>query len=108
MRFKGFFYQNKKKHHFRPKIVFRLYFFNIFWYNIYECGDILETLKLKTEFITLGQFLKIFNIISSGGEAKFFLQDNFILVNGEKEQRRGRKLYPGYTIEYKDIKVKLE
>ena len=45
--------------------------------------------------ITLGQFLKYVNIISSGAEAKMFLQENALVVNGEKENRRGRKLYPG-------------
>ncbi|MBT9151865.1 MAG: hypothetical protein DDT35_00075 [Firmicutes bacterium] len=47
------------------------------------------------EYITLGQFLKNTNITSSGGEAKNYLINNLVLVNGEKEERRGRKLYPG-------------
>lgn len=51
--------------------------------------------KITTEFITLQQFLKMNDIISSGGEAKFFVKENSILVNGEEEDRRGRKLYPG-------------
>ena len=51
--------------------------------------------KITTEFITLQQFLKMKDIISSGGEAKYFVKGNEILVNGEKEDRRGRKLYPG-------------
>lgn len=51
--------------------------------------------KITTEFITLQQFLKMNDIISSGGEAKFFIKENSILVNGEEEDRRGRKLYPG-------------
>ena len=51
--------------------------------------------KITTEFITLQQFHKMNDIISSGGEAKFFIKENSILVNGEEEDRRGRKLYPG-------------
>ncbi len=51
-------------------------------------------IKLRTEYITLGQFLKIADIISTGGEAKFALQELDIYVNGEKENRRGKKLYP--------------
>ncbi|MBS3937801.1 MAG: S4 domain-containing protein YaaA [Peptococcaceae bacterium] len=47
------------------------------------------------EHITLGQFLKNTNITSSGGEAKHYLIEHLVLVNGEKEERRGRKLYPG-------------
>ena len=55
----------------------------------------MEEITIYTEFITLGQLLKIANIISSGGEAKYFLSENFALVNGDKDNRRGRKLYKG-------------
>lgn len=58
----------------------------------------MKTLKITTEYITLQQFLKIENFISSGGEAKYYLQDNNVYVNNELENRRGRKLYPGYII----------
>ncbi len=51
--------------------------------------------KLNSEYIKLDQFLKMANIISTGGEAKFYLIENEVLVNGMKENRRGRKLYPG-------------
>lgn len=51
--------------------------------------------KITTEFITLQQFLKMEDLISSGGEAKYYLSENRVLVNGEPEDRRGRKLYPG-------------
>ena len=50
-------------------------------------------IKISTEFITLGQFLKLADIISSGGEAKFAVKELDIEVNNEKENRRGRKLY---------------
>ena len=51
------------------------------------------------EFITLGQFLKEINEISSGGMAKWYLQEHTVLVDGELENRRGRKLYPGMMVE---------
>ena len=51
-------------------------------------------IKITTEYITLGQLLKIGDFISSGGEAKFAVKELDIEVNGEKENRRGRKLYP--------------
>ena len=54
-----------------------------------------EEIEIQTEFITLGQFLKLANILDSGGMSKAFLQDEGVFVNGEKEHRRGRKLYPG-------------
>ena len=49
-------------------------------------------IKSDTEFITLGQLLKMTDWISSGGEAKFAVKELKIQVNGESENRRGRKL----------------
>jgi S4 domain protein YaaA len=54
-----------------------------------------EEIKLNTEFITLGQFLKLADVIQSGGMAKWFLSENDIFINGEQDQRRGRKLRAG-------------
>ena len=45
------------------------------------------------EYITLNVLLKITGIISTGGMAKIYLAENDVYVNGEKENRRGRKLY---------------
>ncbi|HEY0827016.1 MAG TPA: S4 domain-containing protein YaaA [Bacilli bacterium] len=53
---------------------------------------------IKTDYITLGQFLKLANCISSGGQAKSFLQETLIYVNNEAENRRGRKLYADCVI----------
>lgn len=58
----------------------------------------MKEIKINTEYITLGQFLKIADIISSGGQAKWFLAENEVLVDGEVDARRGRKLYPGMTV----------
>ncbi|REB08203.1 S4 domain-containing protein YaaA [Sporosarcina sp. BI001-red] len=55
----------------------------------------MEEIHFNTEYITLGQLLKMANVISSGGMAKWFLSENVIYVNGEVDQRRGRKLYDG-------------
>ncbi len=54
-----------------------------------------KDVPIKTDYITLGQFLKRINAIQSGGMAKWFLQEKQVSVNGEKEMRRGRKLYVG-------------
>lgn len=62
----------------------------------------MNQIKITTEYITLGQFLKLSDIISSGGESKFFLQENIIYVNQELENRRGKKLYKGDKIKIKD------
>jgi ribosome-associated protein len=57
-----------------------------------------EEIKLNTEFITLGQFLKLADVIQSGGMAKWFLSENDIFINGEQDQRRGRKLRAGDNV----------
>lgn len=49
--------------------------------------------------MTLSQFLKEESIISSGGQAKWYLQDNPVMLNGESENRRGKKLHPGDLLE---------
>ncbi|CAH0416949.1 S4 domain-containing protein YaaA [Periweissella fabaria] len=58
---------------------------------------------IDTEYITLGQMLKIENVISSGGQAKWFLYEVEVLVNGEHDERRGRKLYPADTVSIPDF-----
>lgn len=58
----------------------------------------MKKIKIKTEYITLGQFLKFVSIIGDGGEAKYYLTSNKVFVNDELENRRGRKLYPGMKV----------
>ena len=58
-----------------------------------------KQVKIYDEYITLGQFLKMADLVSSGGEVKFFISQNDILVNGEKEDRRGKKLHRDDLIE---------
>ena len=55
-------------------------------------------IKKGESYITLNILLKITGIISTGGQAKYYLQENTVLVNKEEENRRGRKLYPGDEI----------
>lgn len=57
-----------------------------------------ETISIDTDYIKLDSFLKLANLVMSGGEAKLVIQEGQIMVNGEMETRRGRKLYPGDTI----------
>ena len=68
----------------------------------------MESIKIKGEYITLQQLLKVLNIISSGGEVKFFLEENVVLVNGERETRRGRKLYPFDKVNVLDMEINLD
>lgn len=67
----------------------------------------MKEIKLKTEYITLQQLLKMENFISSGGEAKYYLMDNYVLVNGEEENRRGRKIYPNDVVIIEDEEFKM-
>lgn len=64
--------------------------------------------KITTEYITLGQLLKITDWISSGGEAKVAVKTLSIYVNGEKEDRRGRKLYPNDKIQIENKTYEVE
>ncbi|MCX7773284.1 MAG: S4 domain-containing protein YaaA [Clostridia bacterium] len=63
----------------------------------------MKTVTITTEYIKLDQFMKLANIVSSGGEARFFIEDNSILVNGEDEKRRGKKLRHGDSIQVNGI-----
>jgi ribosome-associated protein len=54
----------------------------------------MKQIFIKDNYITLGQFLKLSGCISSGGQAKSFIQDTTIYVNGIEEKRRGRKVIP--------------
>lgn len=65
----------------------------------------MKTVSISGDYITLGQLLKSLDIISSGGEAKIYLESYQVLVNGELEGRRGRKLYPQDVVELKQFGV---
>ena len=52
-------------------------------------------IRKDEEYITLNVLLKITGLIDTGGQAKIYLQENSVYVNGELENRRGRKLYRG-------------
>lgn len=66
-----------------------------------------KKVEITTEYITLGQLLKFVGIIRSGALAKEFLASNIIYVNGEEENRRGKKLYKGDIINIKSINYEL-
>ena len=66
-----------------------------------------KEVKIKTDFITLGQFIKFNDIVSTGGEVKYFLSNNIIKVNDVEDNRRGKKLYKGDKVEIKGIIYKI-
>ncbi|KMM36400.1 S4 domain-containing protein YaaA [Guptibacillus hwajinpoensis] len=53
----------------------------------------MNEIKLIKEYITLGQLLQEAGVINTGGMAKWFLSEYEVYVNGELEDRRGRKLF---------------
>lgn len=57
-----------------------------------------KSVEITTEYIQLGQFLKLAGIADTGGHAKILLAEAEIKVNGESENRRGKKLYNGDTV----------
>ena len=58
-----------------------------------------KKVNITSEYITLGQFLKIADIISSGGEQKVYLTSHKVIVNDVDENRRGKKLRDGDVVE---------
>lgn len=60
----------------------------------------METIKLRDEFIKLGQALKAAGFVESGVDAKYAVQDGLVKVNGQTETQRGKKLYAGDVVEY--------
>ncbi|MBU6080066.1 MULTISPECIES: S4 domain-containing protein YaaA [Allobacillus] len=62
-----------------------------------------EPIEITTEQITLGQFLKLANIVESGGMVKLFLTEFAVYINDEQDQRRGRKLKPGDLVEIQGV-----
>lgn len=60
----------------------------------------MNTYKIRDEYIKLGQALKAANLVSSGVEAKFAVQEGKVKVNGQTELARGKKLVVGDVVEY--------
>ena len=68
----------------------------------------METIYLREEFIKLGQALKAVGYVDSGVEAKELINDGLVLVNGEVDTRRGRKLYEGDVVSFENKTIKIE
>ncbi len=67
----------------------------------------MEVIKLRDEFIKLGQALKAVGYVESGVEAKDVIQEGLVLVNGEIDTRRGRKLYDGDIVTFDGQEIKI-
>lgn len=67
----------------------------------------MEIIKLRDEFIKLGQVLKAAGWVEDGVEAKLAIQEGNVTVNGETDTRRGRKLYDGDVVQYEGHEIKI-
>lgn len=67
----------------------------------------METIKIRDDFIKLGQLLKLAGLVESGVDAKFVIQDGLVKVNGHVEKQRGKKVIAGDIIEFDGKSVKI-
>ena len=68
----------------------------------------METIKLRDEFIKLGQALKAAGLVGSGVEAKEVITDGQVKDNGEEDTRRGKKIYDGDDVPFNGEEIKIE
>ncbi|MDD6232061.1 MAG: RNA-binding S4 domain-containing protein [Frisingicoccus sp.] len=68
----------------------------------------METVKLRDEFIKLGQALKAAGFVESGLEAKIVIKEGQVCVNGLTEYQRGKKLYDGDMVTFNGETIKIE
>lgn len=59
-------------------------------------------IEVSSQPIELYKVLKIANVVSGGGEAKFAIAEGYVMVNGELEQRKRRKMYDGDLVEFNE------
>ncbi|MCC0784719.1 S4 domain-containing protein YaaA [Clostridioides sp. ES-S-0108-01] len=64
-------------------------------------------ITIESEYIKLDQFLKLAEIASTGGHAKFLIQEGLVAVNDEIELRRGKKIKSGDIVEIEGTKIKV-
>lgn len=68
----------------------------------------MEIIKLRDDFIKLGQALKAAGLVESGVDAKFAIQDGLVKVNGQVETQRGKKLVDGDIVTFEGQQIKIE
>ena len=67
----------------------------------------METIKLRDEYIKLGQALKAAGFVESGVDAKYAIEDGLVYVNGEQSFQRGKKLVDGDVVTYEGQTIKI-
>ena len=66
-----------------------------------------KSIKIRDEFIKLGQAMKLAGLVESGVEAKLIIEEGKVKVNGEVDLRRGRKLYNGDVFSFKGEEISI-
>ena len=67
----------------------------------------METIKLREDYIKLGQALKAAGFVESGVDAKYAIEDGLVSVNGETAYQRGKKLVDGDVVAYQGQTIKI-
>lgn len=67
----------------------------------------METIKLREEYIKLGQALKAAGLVESGVDAKYAIEAGLVSVNGETAFQRGKKLVDGDVVVYEGNTIKI-
>ena len=67
----------------------------------------MEIIKLREDYIKLGQALKAAGLAESGVDAKYAIEDGLVSVNGETAHQRGKKLVDGDVVTYKGETIKI-
>ena len=68
----------------------------------------MQVIKLRDQYIKLGQALKAAGLVESGVEAKIVITDGEVTVNGQVETQRGKKLHGGDIVEFDGEQIKIE
>jgi ribosome-associated protein len=67
----------------------------------------MRDVPIDDDMIRLGQFLKLADLLDTGGDGKALIAGGEVLVNGEVETRRGRQLRRGDVVSLHDVRVRV-
>ncbi len=70
-------------------------------------GGTMETIKLRGEYIKLGQALKAAGLAETGVDAKYAVEDGLVQVNGQVVLQRGKKLVDGDVVTFQGETIQI-
>lgn len=68
---------------------------------------LIKEIKIENEYIKLDSLLKLSDVVSTGGQAKYYILDGKVIVNGEVTEQRGKKIRVGDVVEVDGVKIKI-